>query len=259
MGTAGAAESRQGRAPKRRSEKTPFFRIVAGIVIPPMAAIVKLELIDGHNLPKSGAVVVSPNHINELDPVLIGYAMWKLGRPPHFLAKASLFAIPVVGWALRKIGQVPVERSGSVRSNDPLTASRKLSDEGLAVVVYPEGSLTRQPDLWPMRGKFGAVRLAIDNGLPLVPVAHWGDHKVMQPYGKKISLFPRKTVQIKFGAPIDLSAYAGRPLDSAALTAATTSVMLAITALLADLRDEPPPERLWDPAEHNQTETGHFD
>jgi len=164
-----------------------------------------------------------------------------------------------VGWLLRKAGQVPVERSGAVRGHDPLAAGRRLVDEGLAVVVYPEGSLTRQPDLWPMRGKFGAVRLALENNVPLIPVAHWGDQKIMQRYGKKLSLFPRKPVWVKFGDPVDLSAYAGKQHDSAALAEATTLVMLAITDLLADLREETPPDRLWDPAEHNQTEIGRFD
>jgi len=244
---------------ERRSEKTPVFRLLAAILIPPLRAIARFELVDGDNLPERGAVIVSPNHLNELDPVLVGYALWKLGRPPHFLAKASLFGIPVVGWFLRRTGQVPVERTGAARGSDPLAAGRRLTEEGLAVVVYPEGSLTRQPDLWPMRGKSGAVRLALENGIPLVPVAHWGDQEIMQRYGKKLSLFPRKTVRVKFGSPIDLSAFAGRPLDSATLGEATGLVMLAISDLLAELRGEAAPERLWDPAEHNQTEIGRFD
>jgi 1-acyl-sn-glycerol-3-phosphate acyltransferase len=253
------AEPRPVANAKRRPEKTPPFRALAGILIPPVSAIAKLEIIDGAKVPTSGAVIISPNHINELDPVLVGYALWRLGRAPHFLAKASLFTVPVLGWFLRKTGQVAVERAGTARGSDPLAEGRRLTAEGLAVVVYPEGSLTRQPDLWPMRGKSGAVRLALENNIPLVPVAHWGDHQIMQRYGKKLKLFPRRTVRVKFGDPVDLGAFLGPHPDSATLNEATNRVMLAITELLADLRGETPPERLWNPAEHNQTEIGRFD
>ena len=80
----------------------------------------------------------------------------------------------------------------------------------------------------------------------------------MPRYGKKISVFPRKTIDVKIGDPVDLSEFRGRPLDSSTLTAATNKVMVAITALTADLRGETPPAEPWDPAKNNQKETGRF-
>ena len=127
------------------------------------------------------------------------------------------------------------------------------------VIVYPEGSLTRDPDLWPMRGKTGAVRIALERGIPLVPAAHWGTQAILPRYGKKLSLFPRKTVDVIIGEPLDLSAYADKPLDSANLSAATTELMDAIAALLGELRGETPPAERWDPAKHGQKETGRLD
>lgn len=242
-----------------RREKTPLWRVLAAIVLPFMYAITRYRIIDGDKLPKSGAFVLAPNHYSEIDPVIMGIVMWRLGRMPRFLAKASLFRIPVVGAVLRATGQVPVERAGATRSNDPLVSARKLANDGLAVIIYPEGSLTRDPDLWPMRGKSGAVRMALTAGVPVIPAAHWGTQKVMPRYAKKISVFPRKTILAKIGDPVDLSAFVDRPLDSQTLTEATAVVMDAITELVEDLRNEKAPATRWDPSKNNQAETGRFE
>ncbi len=224
-----------------------------------MELLARYIVVDGEKLPKRGAFVLSPNHYSEIDPVVIGRVMYKLGRMPRYLTKASLFRVPVVGWFLRTSGQIPVERVGVVRGHDPIAAADKIVEAGHAVVIYPEGSLTRDPDLWPMRGKTGAVRMALLADIPLIPVAHWGTQLVMPRYGKKISFFPRKTITVKFGDPVDLSAFKGRGLDPKTLNEATAVLMAAITVLLADLRGEPAPAEAWDPSKHSQTEIGRFE
>ncbi len=242
-----------------RSERSrpSFFWLLAGLLLPPMSAMMRLRF-HGEKLPAQGAFVLAPNHYSEIDPVVMGVATWHLGRLPRFLAKASLFTVPVVGWFLRTSGQIPVERAGS-RSHAALRAAQDLVDKGRMVIVYPEGSLTRDPDLWPMRGKTGAVRLALERGIPLIPVAHWGTQELMPRYGKRLHPFPRKTIHVAVGKPLDLSAYAEGPLDQATLTAATAVVMDEIAELLAGLRGEPAPVARWDPAAHRQNETGRFD
>lgn len=242
---------------KPRSEKTPIFRLLAFLILPFMSLIARYDIQNAEKLPRTGAVVVSPNHYSEIDPIVVGVVIWKLGRAPRYLAKASLFTVPVLGWLLRKSGQIPVERSGR-RGSDPLAAAGKLADEGRVVVIYPEGSLTRDPDLWPMRGKTGAVRMALEAGVPLIPMAHWGTQLVMPRYGKRISLFPRKTIHIRFGDPVNLSAFRGRKLDSRALVEATEILMKDIAALFGELRGETPPLERWDPSQHEQKETGRF-
>jgi len=239
------------------SEKTPIFRFLAALLLPPMHLLARYVIHNPERVPRQGAFVLAPNHFSEIDPVVMGIAMWKVGRMPRYLAKASLFRIPVVGWLLRRSGQVPVERAG-VRGNDPLSAARTIAHNGLAVVVYPEGTLTRDPDLWPMRGKTGAVRIALQEGIPIIPAAHWGTQLVMPRYAKRISMFPRKTIHISFGEPVDLSAFEGRGLDSKTLSEATEVVMHAITSLVEDLRGETAPAVRWDPAKNQQTETGRF-
>ncbi|WP_165067251.1 lysophospholipid acyltransferase family protein [Marisediminicola senii] len=223
-----------------------------------MNTLARYRIHDGHKLPSTGPFVLAPNHYSEIDPVVVGVVMWKLGRMPRYLAKANLFKYPIIGSLLRASGQIPVERAGAVRGSDPLVAARKIVDQGLAVVIYPEGSLTRDPGLWPMRGKPGAVRMALETGIPIIPMAHWGTQKVLPRYAKRISLFPRKTIDIKVGDPVDLSAFRGKPLDAATTTAATAAVMTSITALLEDLRGEPAPTDRWDPSKNNQKETGRF-
>jgi 1-acyl-sn-glycerol-3-phosphate acyltransferase len=219
----------------------------------------RYELVDAHKFPRSGAFVLAPNHYSEIDPIVMGVVSWKLGRLPRFMAKGSLFNIPVLGWLLKKSGQIPVQRGGSVRGSEPVKAAERLVEAGQMVVVYPEGSLTRDPELWPMRGKTGAVRVALEHNIPIVPAAHWGTQQLMARYSKKISLFPRKTIQVKFGDPVDLSEFRGRPINTATLNEATAVVMTSITRLLEDLRQEKAPAVRWNPAEHDQKETGRFE
>jgi 1-acyl-sn-glycerol-3-phosphate acyltransferase len=247
------------RSEKPRSEKIAIFRLLAFLLVPPMEVLARYVIIDGHKLPTSGAFVFSPNHYSEIDPVVIGRVMYKLGRVPRYLAKASLFAVPVVGWFLRTSGQIPVERTGMVRGHDPIAAADAIAQAGHAIVIYPEGSLTRDPDLWPMRGKTGAVRMALLADIPLIPVAHWGAQHVMPRYGKKISLFPRKMITVKIGDPVDLSPFRGKGLDPKLLTEATAVLMTEIAKLLGDLRDEPAPAETWDPSKHSQSEIGRFE
>ena len=244
-----------------RSEKSKpsIFWLLAVLVVPLMNLAARYKITDGHKFPREGAFVFSPNHYSEIDPIVMGMVSWKLGRLPRFLAKASLFKLPVAGRLLKKSGQIPVQRGGSVRGSEPVKAARLLVERGQMVVVYPEGSLTRDPGMWPMRGKSGAVRIALEQGIPIVPAAHWGTQQLMERYSKKLHLFPRKTILVKIGDPIDLAEFRGRNLDSATLNEATAVVMDAITALLEDLRNETAPATRWNPSEHDQKETGRFE
>jgi 1-acyl-sn-glycerol-3-phosphate acyltransferase len=244
--------------PARRTsrEKTAIFRTFAYLLIPFMELVGSYRVRGSENLPDRGAVVVAPNHYSDIDPVVIGYAMFKLKRMPRFLAKDSLFRVPVLGWMLTKAGQVPVQRAGG-SSAGTLAAARTIAAAGHTVVIYPEGTLTRDPDLWPMRGKYGAVRTALDAGIPLIPAVSWGAQRILPRYGR-ISLFPRKHVEIVFGEPLDLSAFAGRSGDGKALAGATALLMNRLAAMVGELRDETPPVDRWDPAEHGQSEIGRF-
>jgi len=241
-----------------KSEKKFIFRFIASFLLPIMHALGRYHYVGSENVPKSGAFVLAPNHYSNLDPLVIAVALYKHNRVPRFLGKASLFRKPVIGWLLRKAEQIPVERTGSSRTHDPLAMARSVVAEGYAVVIYPEGTLTRQPDYWPMRGKYGAVRMALDANIPLIPAASWGAQQILPRYSNRISLFPRKNVTTRFGAPVDLREFASKPVDSAVLAKATERLMDAITAELEELRGEPAPAVRWNPAANGQSEVGRF-
>lgn len=233
-----------------------MFAVLAGIARPLMNILMAKKWEGTEKLP-AGGFIAAPNHCTEIDPVVVGHMLYNMKRPPHFLAKSGLFKAPVLGSLLRATNQIPVERS-TTGANRSLQAAQEVVDAGGAIIIYPEGTLTRDPDLWPMKGHTGAARLAIQTGAPVVPIAHWGAHKVFPRYAKRLHVFPRKTSRILVGDPVDLSAFHGRPLDRATLVEATDIIMDAITELLATLRREEPPAERWDPAAHNQSKHGRF-
>lgn len=246
--------------PSAEKRRPSVFWVLAGLILPIWSCMVRYRFTPGSKLPATGSFILSPNHYSEIDPIAMGGAIWHLGRLPRFMAKASLFKVPIFGWLLRTSGQIPVRREGAVRSSDgnPMGAASELIRREAAVIVYPEGTLTRDPDLWPMRGKTGAVRLALETGIPLIPAAHWGTQKLMPRYGKGIHPIPRKTIEVSIGEPLDLSKFKDREIDQQTVNEATRMLMTEITRLLAGLRGETPPAELWDPSKHQQNETGRF-
>jgi len=116
------------------------------------------------------------------------------------------------------------------------------------VAFYPEGTLTRDPELWPMAGKSGAARVALLTKAPVIPVAQWGANLVMPPYAKehRLRLLPRKTLRVLAGPPVDLTRFYGLEPTPEVLREMTEAIMRAITELLAELREQPAPPVLSD-------------
>ncbi|MEX5294398.1 lysophospholipid acyltransferase family protein [Kocuria sp. CPCC 205268] len=240
-----------------RTSNRRLFRVLAGVVKPAYALVARLRWSGQEHLPAEGGFVVVPNHLTELDPLTVAITLYDNGIMPRFLAKESLFRVPGVGAVLRATGQVPVLR-GTADAAAALTAARAELASGGAVVIYPEGTLTRDPGRWPMTGHTGAVRLALATGAPVVPVAHWGDQDVLdhdRATGRRtVSLFPRKDVRVRIGPPVDLGPWREevpdltRPAepDAARLEEATDAVMRAVARELAVLRGTEPPAALWD-------------
>ncbi|WP_341975007.1 lysophospholipid acyltransferase family protein [Microbacterium sp. LWO13-1.2] len=238
-----------------------LFWPLAALVIPAVSLLAKIHVTGREKLPRDGAFVLAPNHYSEFDPLIVAVAVWRLGRAPRFMAKDSLFRVPVLGWLLRKTGMIPVARTSSASAaKQTMRQSKELVEHGRGVIVYPEGTLTRDPELWPMRGKSGAVRLALAGDIPLIPMAQWGTQEIMGRYQKKLSIWPpRKPVQVIIGDPVDLSDLKGRGSEQAVLNEATTRLMNAITVLLEELRDAKAPAERWNPATHGQKETGRLE
>ena len=203
------------------------------------------------NVPPSGGVIIAPNHISHFDPLVVAHFVYAAGRWPRFLAKASVFQVPLVGAFLRKVLQIPVER-GSVEAVKSLDVLVDALQQGGAVIIYPEGTTTREPDLWPMRGKTGAARLALLTGAPVIPVAHWGAQRVFDPRTKKFSLRPRVPITVTAGKPVDLSRWEGEAPTRAVLDQMTDAIMTDVRDLLGEVREAEPPPLFQPPARRSE-------
>jgi 1-acyl-sn-glycerol-3-phosphate acyltransferase len=199
--------------------------------------------------------VVAVNHVSEFDPLAAAHFVYDNGRLPRFLGKAEVFKVPLVGQVLRSAGQIPVYRQ-SKNASKAFRAAVSAVRSGGCVVVYPEGTITRDPGLWPMVGKTGAARIALATGCPLVPVAQWGPQELLRPYDWRPRLFPRKVMHVRAGTPVDLSDLANDPITPDLLVVATDRVMTAITRLLEDIRGEQAPAMRFDPKVQGVTRTG---
>lgn len=245
---------------KHRTPVPPMYRFVAGVLRPPLRALTHYSVTGLHNVPTSGGFIVTPNHISHFDPFPWAHVLYDEGIAPVFLAKSELFESAWLRFVLRHAGQVPVHRESSEAAVALRDAVAAL-DRGQCVAIYPEGTLTRDPDLWPMRGKTGAARLALEARCPVIPIAQWGPQEVLPPYGKVPKVFPRKTIHVRYGPPVQLDdlydAHARRPSIEVCMEA-TSRIMRAITQELEELRGERAPAVRFDPRAHGMAITGDY-
>lgn len=215
------------------------IRGFAFFVRPWLMVLMKRDWRGIENLPTDGGYVLAPNHVSHIDPVLIGHFMFDQDLPPRFLAKDGLFQVPGLGRLMHAAQQIPVYRS-SGGGHEALRAATAAVASGEAIIVYPEGTITRDPAGWPMSGRSGAVRIALTTGRPLIPVLQTGAEQILWPYTKRPRFFPRKTIRIRVGTPLDLSEFEGHELTDELLDRATEHLMDVLTAMMAELRGELP-------------------
>jgi 1-acyl-sn-glycerol-3-phosphate acyltransferase len=201
-----------------------------------------VTVIGGENIPADGPAVLASNHIGYLDFVFSGYAARERGRRVRFLAKKEIFDKRGVGWLMRQMGHVPVDRYGPAK--DSLTAAKDEIERGEIIGMFPEATIS--PSFVPRRGKTGTVRLAQETGAPLIPVAIWGTQRILTKWRKR--RFRRGIpVVVNVGAPMK-----ALPGDDA--QEATDRLMASITELLAEAQARYPHEpssdddRWWLPA-----------
>jgi 1-acyl-sn-glycerol-3-phosphate acyltransferase len=211
--------------------------------------------IDGETIPATGGCILVLNHVSHIDPLTAAHIVYDHGRKPRYLAKSGLFKNKALGYFLRGAGQIPVERL-SKNAKGAFDAAVAAVESGECVVVYPEGTLTRDPDLWPMQGKTGAARIALETGCPVVPIGQWGAHDLLYPYAKKPHLFPRTQITMKVGDPVPLEDLRAEPISNDVINEATRRIMDALTALVAELRHEEPPAERFDPRKAGVRATG---
>ncbi len=218
------------------------------ILRPGISMMMGLDFGGLENIPAEGPVILAVNHLSYMDIFAVALFTDRAGRYPVFLAKSSLFEIPVLGRILRWLGQLPVYRGQADAALVLRQAARLVAETSSCLIFYPESTCTRDPELWPMVAKTGVARLALESDVPVVPIAHWGAQRIL-PYGSFVpKLLPRKTVRVVAGPPVDLSEFRAQPITNGLLRAATDKVMWTVTGLLAGLRTEQPPTEFYHPA-----------
>lgn len=227
---------------------SPAWRSGTKVVLPPLIkALMKRDWHGQQHFPQHGGILVAANHLSYADWPAMSLFVHQGRRYPVFLIKASAFDVKLIGPFLRILGQLPVRRGEADAARVLMEAERALT-AGEAVVIYPEGTATRDPAGWPMLARTGVARLALATGVPVIPVAQWGAQEIL-PYGStRPHLAPRKTVRM-LAWPVDLTEFEGKPLTRDVLRGATNAVMADITSLLGELRGEQPPAAVYDPAE----------
>jgi len=229
-----------------------FWRALSVIVLRPLLTVLINNKHAGRsNVPKKGGIILAPNHLSYVDWGTDALFCYMAGRYPVFMIKGSMFRVKGIGSFLYKAGQLPVNR-GATDAALVLKVAEEALAQGAAVIIYPEATATRDPDLWPMVSKTGVARLALATGVPVIPVAHWGTQDIL-PYGSKkvfsgLFLPPRKTVRTIAGPPVDLSAWQGKHTSARALREATAAIMGEVATLVGELRGEVPPGEAFNPA-----------
>jgi 1-acyl-sn-glycerol-3-phosphate acyltransferase len=220
------------------------LRLCVTVVYPVASLVFRLRYRHADRIPAAGGVLLVANHVSVLDPLACARLVWDSGRVPHFLAKESLFRGPA-GPILRAAGQIPVSR-GTSAAGSSVHAAKAALDDGGVVVIYPEGSVTRDPGWWPMQSRSGVARLALTTEAVVLPVAQWGPQRVHDYHTKRLHLRLRAPADYLVGEPVDLSAQrdlvrAGHPLSADLLREVTDLLMARVREELGELRGERPP------------------
>jgi len=244
--------------PKGKPLGTNFaFKFGTKVLIPLFRLTMKRDWRGAEKLPKIGRVIVASNHLSYLDVLVLTDFLFTNGRAPRYLGKSGVFRVPIIGKIILAAGQIPVERETD-DAKKAVDHAKILLEKGHLLGVYPEGTLTRDENLWPMIAKTGCARLALATDTAVIPIAQWGSQQILPRYTNRIFLFPRKTIQIRVGDPVDLSPWKGKHGDPQALIEATAAIMQALTVMIEEMRGEKRPALIFDPHSSSLPRTGNF-
>jgi 1-acyl-sn-glycerol-3-phosphate acyltransferase len=220
----------------------PAWWVVILVLYTPASLLIRTRYRNLSKLPQRGGAIIVTNHVSHVDPILVAKLVLDGARRPRFLAKDTIFEVFAVGTAMRRMGHIPVKR-GTIDARQSFDAAVAALNAGGMIVLHPEGTVTRDPDGWPMIGKTGAARLALlAPHIPVIPVAQWGVQEQIDLYRKKVKLFPRPRHVLSVGDPIDLSDFYGRRPDAAVLRQVTEVIMRRLRTDVAELRGVPEPD-----------------
>lgn len=180
------------------------WRAIAAVVVG-LAGVLRWRVdVEGvDHVPRRGGVVLTFNHHSYLDFVMVAWPLVRqLRRPVRFLAKREIWASRWTGWAVRLVGAVPVDRDSSQARAGALQAAVAALRDGECVVVAPEQTISPSFEILPLRT--GAVRMAQQSGVPIVPVLGWGTHRVYTK-GRRPHPRPGLAISVRFGEPLHVA------------------------------------------------------
>ena len=210
----------------------PIYAIVRAVLVTFLRLLFRWKIDGLEKIPHTGPAIIAPNHISNFDPLSVAYLVDRAGRRPRYLAKASLWKNPFMRVIFSGCRQIPVERGTGDTS--PTRAAEDALRRGEVIVVYPEGTITTNLDLTPMKGKTGVARLTLATGVPVYPVAVWGAQWLI-PKGRKWKYRGHRLIMLKVGDPMRFDEFASRREDSAVLREVTDQVMAQIDRLVREL------------------------
>lgn len=222
-----------------------IYTLAYYVLTPIMKTLTKYRWEGTENLPESGGFILAPNHLSEFDPVAMGYFMGINGYEVQFLAKDGLFKVPGLGPVLKAWGMIPVARDNG-EAKDALKAAREALAEGAVIGFYYEGTLTRDPAFWPMKGKTGLARLALDTRVPIVPVIQWGAQDVLDRNSGVRIVGPRPTLYFRVLPPLDYSDIKGDSSNQEGVRELTDRIEKVLADGSATLRGQEAPSQTWD-------------
>jgi 1-acyl-sn-glycerol-3-phosphate acyltransferase len=224
-----------------------WIRLCVAVIYPLDNLLFRIRWRNLDRMPARGGVIVVINHISHIDTLLMARLIWQTGRIPRFMIKSGVFELKVVGKILKGAKQIPVAR-GTADAAKSLEVALAALEAGEAVIVYPEGTITKDPEQWPMAAKSGLARLIMAAPhIPVVPIGQWGAQKVLK--GSRIvQWFSRRPSLASVGTPMDMSSYADVPLSVDALRRITDQVMRAVRDEVAELRGQTPPDAFYRPS-----------
>ena len=206
-----------------------LYQLLKHIVLGPPLKLLFRPWVEGmDNIPAHGPAILASNHLSFSDSIFLPLMT---PRRITFLAKAEYFTERGIKGRLKKgffagVGQVPIDRSGGRASEDAIRKGVEILRNGDLLGIYPEG--TRSPDGRLYRGKTGIARMALDAGVPVIPVAMINTFDI-QPPGQVMPNIMR--VGIKIGEPLDFSRYEGMSGDRFVLRSITDEIMYELMQL----------------------------
>jgi len=222
-----------------------WIRLCVVIIYPLVGRLYRIRWrnLDRVPAPPQG-VIIALNHLSHIDTLLMARMVWQSGRVPRFMIKATLFHKPVTGPIFRGAKQIPVYR-GTTDAAQSLRAAVTALADGEAIVIYPEGTITRDPARWPMQAKTGIARLVLlSPDTPVIPIGQWGAQQRKFSVGR---LLRRPVAAVSVGHPVDLNRFRGAEPTTANLREITDTIMAAVRDEVAVLREENAPAEFFRP------------